>query len=133
MLERHSIESALAGLEAAPQSRKRAMLLVLLVDAAIDARCPAGADPLAWRAERATADAALALVMELAAMRDDGARLVVEAVEVPLAEYPALTEAHYMVSLYNGATVPRLRVVAGSTAADALPLLRRAVAALGNG
>jgi len=113
-------------------SRKRAMLLVLLIDAAIDARCPKGRDPLAHRQELA-ADAALALVMELAAMRAGGAQLAVAQREVSAAEYPALSEAEYMVSLYNGATLPRLVITGAGEARAALPVLRQAVAMLAGG
>ncbi len=108
-------------------SRRKAMLLVLLVDAAIDARRPGGADPLAHR-ERVGADEALGLVMDLAAMREGGARLVVEQREAAPDE--KLTEAEYMVSLYNGATVPRLMIHGAGAVREALPVLRRAAAAL---
>ncbi len=115
-------------------SRKAAMLVVLLIDAAIDRRFEAGADGdvLEFRAALAARSPALALVMELAALRDGAARLVVEPVEVPLADYPKLSEAEFMVSLYNDATVPRVLVAtADGKRADALAVLREAVAALG--
>ena len=41
----------------------------------------------------------------------DGPRLVTEAVEVPLAEYVKLSVEDFMVSLYNGHTVQRVRLV----------------------
>ena len=107
------------------------MLLVLLIDAAIDAVRPAGADVLAHRERVAAAHPSLALVMDLAAMRDGGARLAVEARDVAPEDYPALAEAEYMVSLYNDGTVPRLMIRAGDDADEALPLLRQAVADLG--
>ena len=113
-------------------SRKKAMLLVLLIDAAIDAVRPDGADVLAYRRRVAEASEALGLVMELAAMREGGAELEVEARDVAPEEYGTLDEARYMVSLYNEGTVPELRIVGGGTARAALPVLREAVAALGN-
>ena len=128
--EQHSITAALAALEASPMSRKKAMLLVLLIDAAVDAARPDGADVLAHREAVARRSEALALVMELAAIREGGARLVVEAAEVTADEYPALGEARYMVSLYNEATVPRLVIVGAGAVRAALPVLRRAVAEL---
>lgn len=128
MLERPSIRVALAALEAAPLSRKRAMLLTLLLDEAIGAGAE---DPLARRAEVATAHPALATVMDLAAMHDTGPRLVLEPVTVDAAQAAALREADYMVSLYNDATVQRLRIAwADTRRADALDLLQQAAAAL---
>ena len=105
-------------------SRKKAMLLVLLIDAAIDAR-GAGGDVLAHRQAVADASPALALVMELAAMGETGARIVVEAVDAA-----PFSEAEYMVSVYNKGTVPRLMIVADGAVKEALPLLRQAVAEL---
>jgi hypothetical protein len=132
MTEPRSITTAFAALEAAPMSRKRAMLAVLLIDAEIDRRLAAGGDILTHRAALAAREPALALVMELAAMREAGPRLVLEPVEVPPADYPGLSEAEYMVSLYNNATVPRVRVaLVDGSRHDALAALRAAVAALG--
>jgi uncharacterized protein YjbJ (UPF0337 family) len=122
MLEHHSI---LAALEASPLSRKKAMLLTLLIDAAIDSARPHTADLLAHRQAVAATHPALALVMELAALRDGGPRLVVEAVAAP-----PLSEAEYMVSVYNAGTMPRLMVVADGAVREALPLLRQAVGEL---
>lgn len=128
MLEHASIHAALAALEAAPLSRKKAMLLVLLLDEAIGAGAD---DPLARRAELAAAHPALATVIDLAAMHETGPRLVLEPVAVDAAQAAALREADYMVSLYNGATVQRLRIAwADARRADALDLLRQAAAAL---
>ena len=126
MLEHSSISTALATLEASPLSRKKAMLLALLIDAVIEAGAD---DPLAARA--AVTHPALATVMELAAMREEGPRLVLEAITVSAAEAATLREADYMVSLYNGATVQRVRIAwPDGRREDALTLLRRAVAAL---
>ena len=126
MLEHHSITTALAALEASPLSRRKAMLLALLIDAEIDRR--AGDDPLAYRA--AIADPALKIVMELCAMRESGPHLVLEAVTVSAADAASLREADYMVSLYNNATVQRVRVAwADGRREDALTILRQAAAA----
>ena len=130
--EQHSINTALAALDAAPLSRKAAMLLVLLIDAEIDRQFAASGegDVLLFRERLAAGSKPLALVMALAAMREDEPNLVLEAVEVPLENYPALSEADYMVSLYNGGTVPRVLIAAGAARHDALATLRAAVAAL---
>jgi uncharacterized protein YjbJ (UPF0337 family) len=125
MLEPHSIATALAALEASPMSRKKAMLLVLLIDAAIDSARPANADLLAHRRAVAAAHPALALVIALTAMREDGPRLAVHAVDAP-----PRSEAEYMISVYNDATIPRLMIVVDGVAREAVPLLRQAVAAL---
>ena len=128
LLERSSIAAALAALDAAPLSRKKAMLLVLLIDAAIGAGAE---DLLAHRAAVAAGDADLAAVMALAAMRVDGPRLAVEAARVTAAESGALSEADYMVSLYNGGTVQRVKIAwPDGRREDALGVLRRAAAAL---
>jgi len=127
MLEHPSIPTALDAFTAAPLSRKKAMLLVLLLDAAIEESAD---DPLARR-RAAASDPSLALVMELAAMRENGPRLVLEAVTITVADAAGLREADYMVSLYNGATVERVRVAwPDGRREDALRLLRDAVAAL---
>jgi hypothetical protein len=129
VLEHHSIATALAAFTAAPLARRKAMLLALLIDAEIDAH--AGDDPLAHRASVAAAEPALAAVMELCAMRENGARLVLEPVTITAADAAGLREADYMVSLYNGATVERVRLAwPDGRREDALALLRQAVAAL---
>ena len=112
-LEPHfaALSDALAASEAAPLSAKKAMLVVLLADAYADRLARPGADVLAFREGLAAESEALALVFELAAMRDGGARLVIEAVEVPLADYPALKVEDFMVSLYNQHSVQRVRVM----------------------
>jgi hypothetical protein len=128
MVERDTIRAALAAFEGAPLSRKRAMLAVLLVDAAIG---EGAGDVLAARAAVAEREPALGVVMELAAMREAGPRLVVEALAVPEAEVAALSEADYMVSRYNDGTVQRVRIAwADGRRTDALETLRQAVAAL---
>ena len=109
------------------------MLLALLVDAEIDRRFDAGRDGdlLDYRALVAAGSEPLALVMELAALRAGGAHLVLEPVTVAASEAPALPESDYMVSLYNGATVPRVLIALGDARREALGVLRAAVAALG--
>jgi len=126
------IAAALAAFDAAPLSRKRAMLVVLLLDAEIDRLCLARGEPdlLAARADLAAAHPALGVLMALAAMRDDGPRLVLDQTVVPPTDYPTLGEADYMVSLYNDATVPRVRVLKlDGSATDARDLLHEAHAA----
>lgn len=124
-----AITTALASLEASPLSRKKAMLLALLVDAQIDRR--ATGDPLAYRASLAYGSPALAIVMELAAMRETSPVLALEPVTITAEEAKSVREADYMVSLYNGATVQRVRVAwADGRREDALTILREAVAAL---
>lgn len=109
------LDAALAAARAAPLSAKKAMLAALLLDAEIDRRFAlAGSggdrDILAFRAEFASRSAALRLIMGLAALRPDGPRLVTEAVRVPIADYPTLGTADFMVSLYNDHTVQRVLI-----------------------
>jgi len=120
-----TVASALADLERSPLSRKRAMLLALLIDRAVDEE--AGPDPLAHRRRVAAGD--LGIVLALSAMREDGPRLVLDAVR--LEDPRTVSEADYMVSVYNGATVPRIRVAwPDGRREDALPILRRAAGTL---
>jgi len=65
-------------------------------------------DILVFRAGLAARSMALAQVFGV--VRGE-VKLVTEAVEVPLAEYGQLSVADFMVSLYNGHTVQRVRMV----------------------
>lgn len=105
------LRAEVAAAQAAPLSARKAMLAALLVDAYADRLFAAqtGADDiLEFRAGLAAASPALGLVFDVAAGR---ARLVTEAVKVPLAEYGTLSVQDFMVSLYNGHTVQRVLVV----------------------
>jgi hypothetical protein len=104
------------------------MLAALLADAYADRLMPAGGDILAFRETLGGRSAALRLIFDLVAGR---ARLVTEAVEVPIADYPALGVEDFMVSLYNDHTVQRVRVVdAERSRHDVHEVLADAVAAL---
>jgi hypothetical protein len=114
-LERHFayLEAEWAAAQAAPLSRRRAMLVVMLVDAFVDRLFAADAssdDILEFRSRLGRQVPALGLVMQLAADKPDGPRLVTEAVEIALEDYPRLDLADYMVSLYNDRTVQRVCV-----------------------
>lgn len=101
------------------------MLLALLIDRAVDEQ--AGTDLLAYRIRRAKGS--LGVVMELAAMRDDGPDLALET--APLEDLGAASEADYMISVYNVATVQRVRIAwPDGRREDALPVLREAAAAV---
>jgi hypothetical protein len=123
---------AIAEARQAMLSRKKAMLAAYLIDAYADrlfaARNEPAADMLAFRAELAAASPALALVFELVAGR---AELVIEAVEVPIAEYGKLSVEDFMVSLYNQHTVQRVRIVAADGQHEVHEILAAAMAALG--
>ncbi len=130
-----TLQVAFADAEAAPLSAKRAMLVAMLIDAAIDSRFAASADAtgdlLAFRADIATRAPALGDIMALASLRPDGPRLVTEAVEVPIADYASLSTPDFMVSLYNDHTVQRVLLIrADGTRAEAHPLLNAAIAEL---
>jgi hypothetical protein len=106
------LEEAVADARTAMLSRRKAMLAAYLVDAYADrlfrARAEPAADVLEFRAALAGAHPALASLFDLVGGR---AELVTEAVEVPLAEYSKLGVEDFMVSLYNGHTVQRLRII----------------------
>lgn len=126
------LEAEWRGLQAAPLSRRKAMLVAALIDAFVDRMFAAeGAeDILAYRAELAAAQPALGLVMALCAGRD-GMAVVTEAVAVPIADYGALGVEDFMVSLYNDHSVQRLRLVLPDGGRrDMLVVLGEAIAGL---
>ena len=104
---------------AAPLSPRKALLVAVLLDHFADrvfARFRTGmpdvlppADDLpAWRAKLASRSPALAAVFALGSGQ---AQLRIDAVAVPIADYPALGVEDFMVSLYNGHTVQRVMLV----------------------
>lgn len=108
------------------------MLAAQLVDAYADrlfaARAEPASDVLEFRAGLAKANPALATLFDLVAGRVE---LVTEAVEVPLVDYGKLGVEDFMVSLYNGHTVQRLRIVSPDGARqDVHAVLAEALAAL---
>jgi hypothetical protein len=109
------LDAAFAESLAAPLSARKAMLVAVLADAYADRLFAAGGtgaeDILSFRAGLAAQADALALLFALCAPKPDGPRLATEAVEVPIADYPKLDVADYMVSLYNQNTVFRVRIV----------------------
>jgi hypothetical protein len=102
--------AAVATAAAAPLSRKKAMLAALLIDAVIDALFTASGedDVLAYRAALHARAPALGPILDLVAMKET--MLVIEPVDVPLSAYPGLGVEDFMVSLYNGRTVPRVLI-----------------------
>jgi len=126
------LHAELAGAQQAPLSARKALLVAMLIDAYVDRLFAAQSeadDVLAFRAGLAAGSPALGLVFALAAGR---ARLVTEAVEVPVAAYGALSVQDFMVSLYNEHTVQRVLLVEESEARhDAHRVLAEAAAALG--
>jgi hypothetical protein len=107
------LRAELEAAQRAPLSVRKALLVVMLVDAYADRLFAAQAaedDILEFRAQLAAGVPALGLVFDVAAGR---ARLVTEAVEVPIEAYDRLSVQDFMVSLYNGHSVQRVRIVAG--------------------
>ncbi len=106
---------------AAPLSVRKALLVAVLLDHFADRvfaqfrdmpdKVFGAQDVLAWRRALADRSAALALVAELGSGRQDGAVLRIDTIEVPIADYPALSVEDYMVSLYNHNTVQRVVIV----------------------
>lgn len=117
---------------AAPLSARKALLVTMLCDAYADrlfAAQDAVDDVLAFRAGLAAASPALALIFALAAGR---ARLVTEAVSVPVADYGTLSVQDFMASLYNNHSVQRVLLVGSDGARhDVHAVLAEAVGALG--
>jgi hypothetical protein len=98
---------------AAPLSARRVRLVAALLDAVPDRLWASGGgdgeDILEFRYKVGQQCPALGV---LAALGEETAQLVVEAVEVPLADYRELGIADVMVSVYNKHTVQRVRIVA---------------------
>lgn len=120
--------------QAAPLSARKAVLVAMLIDAYVDrmfAALPEAGDILEYRAKVAATSPALRLVMALCSRRH-GVDLVTEAVQVPIADYGKLSEADFMVSLYNDHSVQRVRIVgADGERRDMHEVLREAMEALG--
>ncbi|MEO6396626.1 MAG: hypothetical protein ABIO40_12045 [Devosia sp.] len=116
-LEQHFsyAEAALADAVAAPLSARKARLVAALIDALIDRCFDAGRtgaeDILAFRTKLLDSSPALASVVALAAARPDGPQLRLDVESLRPGVYAGLSEAQYMVSLYNGSTIPRLFVL----------------------
>lgn len=113
---------------------RKAMLVAALIDAYVDRLFAAQAEPediLEFRAALAASNSALRMVFDLCAQRSNGPRLVLEAVQVPIRDYGALSVEDFMVSLYNDHSVQRLRLVLpDGTRTDMLETLREAIAGL---
>lgn len=107
---RDYLEAEWRALQAAPLSARKAMLVAALIDAYVDrlfAADPDAEDILAFRSRIAGRSPSLGAIMALCSGR---ARLVTEAVAVPLADYGALAVEDFMVSLYNDHSVQRLQL-----------------------
>jgi hypothetical protein len=108
-------EAARAG--AAPLSVRRVLLVCALLDQFAervfaarqgDREAVLGAeDILAYRAALAQQEPALGLIFDLCA-QSGAAQLGIATLEVPLADYPHLSVADFMVSLYNRHSVQRV-------------------------
>ena len=127
------LEAEFAACRAAPLSRSNAMLVALLVDAYADRLFEAGPedDILVFRKGLGATSPALQLIFALCALREDGPRLVTEAVEVLIVDYPKLKVEDFMVSLYNDHTVQRVRIaLPDGGRRDVHEVLAEAIAAL---
>jgi hypothetical protein len=120
------IEAELADLDAHPLSARQTRLVMALIDKFADrvflarrARHPDRVapidgrtieDPIAWRDFLRQSSPALAAIFEVCA-NPATAGLEIRAVEVPIPDYPRLSTADFMVSLYNKNTVQRVLLV----------------------
>ncbi|HWA18110.1 MAG TPA: hypothetical protein VG757_03880 [Devosia sp.] len=117
-------------------SLRKARLAIALVDSYADrlyAAHPARAeDILIFRAQLSATSPPLALLLAFAEQKAGAPELRLETTPLSPSDYNRLSEAEYMVSLYNNATIPRLLLIApdGSrhdvqqTLHDALETLR---------
>jgi hypothetical protein len=128
---RDYLEAACAEAAAAPLSARKVRLAAALLDAYAErllATAPGDTDVLVHRRQLAAGSPALAAMFALAG---GTARLMTEAVAVPLDDYPALPLADFMVSLYNGHKVQQVRIVLpDGTKRAAQAVLAEAMAAL---
>jgi hypothetical protein len=126
------LEAEYAAAVAAPLSRKRVMLVALLIDAFADRMFAASGaeDVLVYREDLAARFPTLGPVFALAAQRSDGPQFVHDAVPVPLSDYHQLSIEDFMVSLYNDHTVQRVRIaMPDGSRRDAHEVLSEAIAA----
>lgn len=128
---RDYLEGVWLAAQAAPLSVRKAMLVAMLVDAYVDRMFAARGeidDILEFRAELAKRWPALGQIMALCSGKGS---LTIEAVTVAIADYGRLPVEDFMVSLYNGHTVQRLRLVRpDGDREDMLPVLAAAITAL---
>ena len=130
------LQDAWAEAQAAPLSRRKALLVASLVDAYADrlfSAQPAPGDILVFREDLAAGSDALRLIFALAARSAD----VVPStafVAVPLETYGQLRVEDFMVSLYNGNAIQRqFLLLQDGTKRDLLDTLAQAMAALAAG
>ena len=134
-LARHRayLAEAIAAAQAAPLSRRKALLAAMLIDAYIDrvfATGGLGDDILDYRAMVAERWAPLGLLLRLCAQQGD-VELVIDAVAVPIEDYGGLSVEDFMVSLYNDHSVQRLLLVSSDGARhDMQAVLSAALTAL---
>ncbi len=130
---RDYVDGAWQAAKAAPLSRRKALLAAMLMDTYVDhlfLAMPEPDDILRFRSQLAERSPELGAIMALAAQQD-GVRLVIEAVAVPIADYCALSTADFMVSLYNGHSVQRVQLVLqDGSRRDMLELLAGAMDAI---
>ena len=127
------LQDAWAEAQAAPLSRRKALLVASLVDAYADrlfSAQPSPGDILVFREDLAAGSDALRLIFALAARSAD----VVPStafVAVPLETYGQLRVEDFMVSLYNGNAIQRqFLLLPDGTKRDLLDTLAQAMAAL---
>jgi hypothetical protein len=108
------LAAELAAAQAAPLSRRKALLAAMLIDAYVDRLFAAGArggdDVLEHRSRVALSFPALGSIMALCGHKGD-VTLLTEAVVVPIDRYGELDVADFMVSLYNSHSVQRMIVI----------------------
>jgi hypothetical protein len=136
-LERHFsyLEAAIAEARAAPLSLRKARLAIALLDAYVDRLYAADTgraeDILAFRAHLSATSPPLALLLAFAEQKPGAPELRLETAPLSPADYPHLSEPEYMVSLYNGASIPRLLLTTtGRTRQDVHDSLHAALVAL---
>jgi hypothetical protein len=133
------IRAETADLDAHPLSARQTKLVLTLLDKFADRvylarrdtapeKLAPAADIIAWRDALRARCPALASIFDACAV-PPAAELVTAAVEVPLADYPRLSTADFMVSLYNGHTVQRVLLTApGGTTRPARDVIGEALA-----
>lgn len=135
-LEQHFsyLEAAIAEAWASPLSVRKARLAVALIDAYVDRLYAADTiraeDVLAFRAQQSAANPLLALLLAIAQANPGAPEMLIQTSPVYVADYPHLSEAEFMVTLYNDSTVPRLLIRRGDANFDAHAVLRDALEAL---
>jgi hypothetical protein len=125
------LRAAIAEARAAPLAIRKARLAIALLDAYVDrlyaADTSRAEDILTFRTGLSHTSPSLALLLAVAEQKPGAPQLHLETAPLSPSDYSHLSEAEFMVSLYNDATMPKLLIIAPDNASfDAHSVLQDA-------